>query len=128
MSYHGVGAGPGPVATYKVDAPWPWGDNTEIALPLQQMVNDGWNAISPKIDALESKLIQDAETELSLYAPKLAKDIMDTVVMPEVNNEVEVMMATLDMMKADLGKAIVIAGITMAAAVGLGAWWIKKGR
>ena len=34
MSYHGLGAGPGPTETYYVDMPFPWGENTELKLTL----------------------------------------------------------------------------------------------
>jgi len=129
MSYHaGVGAGPGPVAKYKVDAPWPWGDDTEIAIPVQQMVTDAWTALQPKLDALENQLVTDIETEVSLYAPKLAKDLIDNIVLPELSKELEVTFAELDMMKTDVTRTVVIVGATMVLALGFGAWWVKKGR
>lgn len=40
MSYHGIGAGPGPVETYYVDLPFPWGENTALSLPVRQMSKD----------------------------------------------------------------------------------------
>lgn len=127
MSYHGVGAGPGPVEKYKVDAPWPWGDNTEIAVPVQEMVNDAWNAARPHVDELEAKLIDDMENEAALYAPKLVKNIMDTIVLPDINNELEVAMAELDVMKSDVVQTLVAVGASLAIVAGIGAWWLKKG-
>ena len=128
MTYHPVGAGPGPVEKYKVDAPWPWGDNTEIALPIQELVNDAWAAAEPKINQLEAKLIDDMETELSLYGPRLAKDVMDNVVMPAMHKELEVAFAEIDVMKADVAKTVVASIGALVLAVGIGAWWLKKGR
>jgi hypothetical protein len=40
MSYHGLGAGPGPVETYYVDMPFPWGDDTELRLPVYALTQD----------------------------------------------------------------------------------------
>jgi hypothetical protein len=128
VSYHPVGAGPGPVEKYKVDAPWPWGDDTEIALPVQEMINDAWAAAVPRINELESKLIDDMENELTLYGPKLAKDVMDNVVMPRMRSELEVAFAEIDMMKDDVSKTLIAVGGMLVLAVGVGAWWLKKGR
>jgi hypothetical protein len=127
VSYHPVGAGPGPVEKYKVDAPWPWGDNTEIAVPVQQMMNDAWTAIRPRIDELENKLIDDMENELTLYGPKLVKDVMDNVVLPDIKNQMEVAFAELGMLKDDMTKTLIAVGGMLVIAVGVGAWWLKKG-
>jgi hypothetical protein len=35
-----LGAGPGITRTYYVDLPFPWGDDTPVTLPMQQMVQD----------------------------------------------------------------------------------------
>ena len=127
MTYRAVGAGPGPVKTYKVDAPFPWGDNTEIKIPVQAMVDDAWNAAYPHLLDLENKLIQDGEDEVNLYAPKAVKQVLTDVVMPAVNNELEVVFAEVDLVKEDALKAgLAIAGIVVIA-VGVAAWWIKKG-
>lgn len=47
MSYHGLGAGPGPVETYYVDMPFPWGEDTEVRVPVAVLVRDAVRAISP---------------------------------------------------------------------------------
>ncbi len=127
MSYRGVGAGPGPVEKYKVDAPFPWGDDTEITLPIQELVNDAWSAVTPRINELEAQLIEDMENEASLYAPRLVKQVMDSVVTPEMNRQMEVAFAELDMMETDALKALIAVGASMVLAVGLAAWWVKKG-
>lgn len=47
----GLGAGPGPTATYYVDLPLPWGKNTEITLPMEQLMNDAWASMEPNANA-----------------------------------------------------------------------------
>ena len=127
MSYHGVGAGPGPVKTYKVDMPFPWGDNTAVTVPVQAMVDDTWAALLPKINALEAQLINDAEGEVNLYAPEAVRKIMNEVVLPDVNKELEEVFAQVDLVKEDALKAgLAITGIIVLA-VGFSAWWVKKG-
>jgi hypothetical protein len=127
VSYHGVGAGPGPVKVYKVDAPFPWGDNTEIKIPLQAMTDDAWAAISPKIDALETKLIQDMEAEVAYFAPTMVQKIIETNVRPELQKQMEIAFAKVDIAKDDAIKAAMGIAAGLALAIGLGAWWIKKG-
>lgn len=128
MSYRAVGAGPGPVEKYKVDAPWPWGDNTEIAIPVQEMVNDAWAAARPRIAELEAQLIDDMENEMTLYAPRLVRDVMDKTVMPELNRELEITMAEFDVMKQDVTRTVLFSAAALAMAVGLGAWWLRRSR
>lgn len=127
MTYRAVGAGPGPVEKYKIDAPFPWGDNTEIAVPMQQMVDDAWQAISPKIDALEAKLIQDMEGEMEIYAPVLVKQVMDEVVRPEIAKQMEVAFAEVGLVKDDAIKGMLALTGMVVLSVGIAAWWVKKG-
>lgn len=127
MSYRGVGAGPGPTKTYKIDAPFPWGKDTEIVVPVQAMVDDSWAALSPHIDELEAKLIQDGEDEMSVYGPVAVKNIMDTIVLPRMNTELEQAVAEFDVVKEDALKTLVAVGATLVVAIGVAAWWIKKG-
>ncbi len=122
-----MGAGPGPVKMYKVDMPFPWGKDTEVVVPVDQMVSDTWAALSPKIDQLEAKMIQDMEDEMNLYAPELVKTIMDQSVRPELNRQAEVAMAEFDIMKMDVVKAVAITGVAIVLAMGAGSWWVKKG-
>lgn len=53
--YRAMGAGPGPTTTYLVDLPLPWGTDTEVTLPLQQLVDDAWVAGSGQMDAAIAK-------------------------------------------------------------------------
>jgi hypothetical protein len=127
VSYHPVGAGPGPAKTYKVDAPFPWGKDTEIVVPVDAMVADTWASLTPDINALETKLINDMEDEANLYGPKLVKKVMDEVIRPEIAKQMEITFAKVDMVKDDAIKAALgIAGMVVLS-VGLAAWWIKKG-
>jgi hypothetical protein len=48
--YRAMGAGPGPATSYYVDLPLPWGKDTEIALPMDQLTADAWETLSPKMD------------------------------------------------------------------------------
>ncbi len=50
-----IGAGPGPTTTYYVDLPLPWGRNTEITLPMQQLVAD---AVAEARPALQGDVMQ----------------------------------------------------------------------
>ena len=43
----GLGAGPGPTTTYLVDLPLPWGKDTEVTLPMDQLVADAWASMEP---------------------------------------------------------------------------------
>lgn len=127
MSFHGVGAGPGPTKTYLVDMPLPWGNNTSITVPVQQVVADTWAELSPKLDALESKLINDMEDEANLYAPRLAKQLMDEVVRPEIQKQMEIAFADIDVVKSDATKAALGIAAGLALVIGLAAWWVKRG-
>jgi hypothetical protein len=127
VSYHGVGAGPGPVKTYKVDAPFPWGKDTEVTLPVEQMVTDTWNALAPSLDAFEAKLINDMEDEANLYGPRLVKQVMDEVVRPEIAKQMEIAFAQVDMVTSDVTKSAVGIAAGLALVIGLSAWWVKKG-
>jgi hypothetical protein len=49
--YRSIGAGPGNTVTYYVDAPYPWGDNTEVTIPVEQLVEDAMAAAQPGINA-----------------------------------------------------------------------------
>lgn len=127
MSFHGIGAGPGPTKTYKVDMPFPWGKDTEIVLPVQTIVDDLWTAILPKLNALETKLIGDMEEEVAYYSPTAARKVLNEVILPAVDKELEVAFAKVDVVKEDALKAGLAITATVVLAVGLAAWWIKKG-
>lgn len=53
--YRSMGAGPGPTSTYYVDLPLPWGKDTEITLPMEQLTADAWAAVAPQTDAAIAK-------------------------------------------------------------------------
>ena len=58
-------------------------------MPVQARVDDAWAAVSPHIDALETILIGDAEDEATYYGPIAAKKVLDTVVTPYLNTELQ---------------------------------------
>jgi len=49
--YRSMGAGPGPTTTYYVDLPYPWGKNSEVTLPMDQLVADAWTSLEPEANA-----------------------------------------------------------------------------
>ncbi len=113
MSYHGLGAGPGPVETYKVDLPFPWGEDTELKLPVYAMVQDAvraartadtaslvpWDSINRRIEASMPVWVDQLESELDPYVQK---------VLDQATVRVLAISTTL------VGVAI------------LGAWWLQK--
>jgi hypothetical protein len=118
-----MGAGPGPTTTYKVDAPFPWGDNTAIVLPVQAMVDDAWSALQPHIN----EFISDVEGEAGRVAPDLARKVIAETVTPEIQKQMEIAFAKADMLKASAIKAAVGLTVVLVGAVGAAAWWVKKG-
>lgn len=78
MSYHrSLGAGPGPTKTYLVDLPFPWGDNTKVVVPLQQVINDAIQAIP----------VQQLAVQLVDYAWPEAKHLAETD-LPQIIDDV----------------------------------------
>lgn len=98
-----LGAGPGPVETYRVDLPLPWGPNTEIRMPVQQMAFDMVNAAWPNIHG-----------RLKALAPELARDAM-----------MEVEPVALEHERALVRQAWLLGGAVLGG-VGLLLWWTKK--
>jgi hypothetical protein len=127
MSYHGVGAGPGPVKTYKVDAPFPWGENTEIKIPVQQMADDSYAAVLPHILELEGMLINDVEDEMARVVPDLVQKVIEQKIRPELAKQMEIAFAKVDIVKDDAVKSAVKIAAGIAIAIGIGAWWVKRG-
>jgi hypothetical protein len=127
VSYHGVGAGPGPVKTYKVDAPWPWGENTEIKIPVQQMADDSYAAILPHILELEGMLINDVEGEMARVVPDMVQTVIEKNVRPELAKQMEIAFAKVDIAKDDAIKSATWIAAGVALTIGLSAWWIKRG-
>lgn len=70
----GLGAGPGRTKTYRVDLPFPWGDDTELTLPVQQLSQDFADAAWPTLYA-----------RISHALPQL----YDSNVKPELDRSVE---------------------------------------
>jgi hypothetical protein len=66
MIGQGLGAGPGEVVTYRVDLPYPWGDDSEITLPIEALVNDAWTVTEPRVNAAITKGVVAAAAAVAL--------------------------------------------------------------
>lgn len=75
MSYHALGAGPGPVKTYYVDLPFPWGDNTEVDLPMSAMAQDAYREVAPYMPALAKSAFSSIEADLDARIERVQKDL-----------------------------------------------------
>jgi uncharacterized protein YjeT (DUF2065 family) len=118
-----VGAGPGPTVTYKIDAPFPWGKDTEVTVPVKAMVDDAFAAAAPHI----TQLTVDAEDEIKALVPELVNNVMSTVVMPDAQRELDIAFAKLDLAKEDALRMAIGIGVVVVGAVAAAAWWIKRG-
>jgi hypothetical protein len=123
MSYHGIGAGPGPVKTYKVDLPFPWGDDTEVTLPLDAIVKDAAKAIPV------ASLVQAAWTQGRPLLEAEVPSLITTYVDPKFAQAEYIVSQALKDVEATAGKAVkhvYIAAGLIVAGVGLVLWWGKK--
>ncbi len=86
MSYHGLGAGPGPTERYYLDMPFPWGENTAVVIPVQEMTKDAtrealrvlrdedlaslvpWNSINTRVQASMPLWVEQAVEEANIAA------------------------------------------------------------
>lgn len=125
MSYRmtGLGAGPGPVRTYKVDLPFPWGDDTAIKLPLDAMVKDAVAAIPMK--TLVAAAMAEAVPLVNEQVPQLIATYID----PKLGQAEYIINQTLKDVETTADKAvkhIYIAAALIVAGVGVAAWWSKR--
>lgn len=113
MTYHGVGAGPGPVETYRVDMPFPWGADTEIKLPVEALVQDAVRAVQ-KADVANivpwDSLNQRVTASIPVWAQQLEQEID-----PYVNEVI----SRLTWRVTAIATSLV--GVSVLAA-----WWLKK--
>lgn len=113
MSYHGLGAGPGPVETYRVDLPLPWGDDTEIKLPIHALTQDALRAVQQSDTAALipwDSIDRRIQASLPVWVEQLEEEIDPYV------NEVIDRLTT---------RVVVIATSFVGVSV-LAAWWLKK--
>ena len=123
MSYHSLGAGPGPVRTYKVDLPVPWGDDTEIKIPLDAMVKDAAKAIPV------ASLVQSAWGEARPLLQGEAGLLITTYLEPKFAQAEYIVNQALKDVETQTASAVkhvyVAAGIIVVG-VGLAFWWSKR--
>jgi len=101
----GLGAGPGPVETYLVDMPFPWGDNTAVTLPVQEIADDFTSAILPEASARANQLIERQWRQM---------------IRPDIQDELD----RIDVIKKELITAFAV-GIGV---LGVGAYFIWRKR
>lgn len=100
-----LGAGPGPVETYFVDLPLPWGNNTEIRMPIRQMSYDAVNAAWPNIRGRLEQAIPDVTRRFL--------------------NEME---PTIDRAEKNLNRALITVWTVGGAALALAGYYLWKRR
>lgn len=70
-----LAAGPGPVITYKVDMPFPWGDDTEVTLPVKAMIDDAANEATQHLPEIEDYLVTRLRAWLPTVGPEAIKSV-----------------------------------------------------
>ena len=123
MSYHSLGAGPGPVKTYKVDLPFPWGDDTEIKIPLDAIVKDAAKSIPV------SALVQSAGGTALPLAQEDLPILMKTYLEPKFAQAeyiVNQALKDVEQTAASAVKHVYIAAGLIVAGVALALWWSKR--
>lgn len=72
LEWNQLGAGPGLTRTYYVDLPWPWGENTEVVVPMQQIVSDVLFEAELKLPELSREV---AEAVLPIAVERVNREI-----------------------------------------------------
>jgi len=123
VSYRAIGVGPGPGTIYRFDLPFPWGDNTPVAIPIDQMVQDAWVTAKPLVDGL----INDIEMEAERIAPDIARKVIVEAVQPAMEAELTAAIAQAEVLRDEALKALLAASGMIVIAVGLAAYWVRRG-
>jgi len=112
MSYHGLGAGPGPTQTYRIDMPLPWGDDTEVTVPMyaivQDLVREAERANLADLVPYDS-INRRIQASIPVWVDQLEKEID-----PYVNEVID--RAT--------SRALILSGLVLGAAFA-GAWLLR---
>lgn len=87
MSYQALGsaalgAGPGPVKKYFVDLPFPWGDNTEVTVPVQQIMKDALQAVP--LQQLAAQFVEEGWPTLKSKVEEDAPQIISQALEPKL--------------------------------------------
>jgi hypothetical protein len=128
MSYQAIGlaalgAGPGPVKKYLVDLPFPWGDDTEVTVPMQQFVTDAVASVP-----LEQLAIQFVESGWPTLKSKIEADGPEIVSMAlepklgEAKYYVNQLMGEAD----KIARRTVIHAYIAAGLAVVGIWWAVR--
>lgn len=123
MSYHALGAGPGPIKTYKVDLPFPWGADTEVKVPLDAIVKDAAKSIPMKA------LMQAAWAEALPLAQQDLPILMTTYLEPKFGQAEYIVNQALKDVEATANKAVkhvYIAAGLIVTGVAVALWWNKR--
>lgn len=70
-----LAARPAPTRTYRVDAPFPWGDDTEITLPVQAMITDAANEATQHLPEIEDYLVTRLRAWLPTIGPEAIRSL-----------------------------------------------------
>lgn len=123
MSYHGLGAGPGPIKTYKVDLPFPWGADTEVKLPLDAIVKDAVQSIPVQ------QLVQSAWGAALPLAQEDLPILLKTYLEPKFGQAEYIVNQALKDVEATADRAVkhvYIAAGLIVTGVAVALWWSKK--
>jgi len=113
VTYHPLGAGPGPVEEYSVDMPFPWGDNTKIRVPVYAMVNDSLRAMNQTVIASKipwDSILRRMEVSIPMWVDQAAENMQ-----PHVD-------AWID--KAT--NRVALAGGVMVLGMAATAWYVRR--
>jgi hypothetical protein len=89
---------------------------------LPQYLPQAWNEVQPYINELKADVIADVEYEADYLADKL----LDTHVMPRVENLKEETFASVRHWRDEILLTLMAVGAASVVAVGVGAWWVNQ--
>lgn len=129
MTYHmdGLGAGPGPIKTYYVDLPFPWGKDTEVKVPLEAVLQDVLKLIP--VDALAKQFVDAGWPELRDQAGPDLPQLLDQAVGPKWNEAQHLVNQTLsdvDAIASRVTRGVFIAAALTLAGTAFLMWRMKR--
>jgi p-aminobenzoyl-glutamate transporter AbgT len=128
MSYHALGAGPGPTLTYKVDLPFPWGSDTPITVPMEAIVHDAVKAVP--VQQLATAFVDEAWPEAKKLAIADLPEIIDKAIAPKWGQAEYILNQTLgeveDRVRKIKTELLIGAGLAVVALGALIIWRTKR--
>lgn len=109
----------------------------EVAVPVNQIVNDiwlhvqsilpeivdkSWEEAQPKIN----QLVAGVERDLEYFVPELVDEVMQEQILPELERQLTIVFAKVDVMKDQAIQSAWGIGLLLTAAVGTAAWWVRS--